>query len=199
MAKLYFNFSAMNAGKSTILLQSSYNYYERGMHTLLLKPALDNRDDKTELITSRIGLEAKADLFTDEDDLEAHILAEHSEKPINCVLLDEAQFLTHEQVWQLSRVSDDHRIPIMCYGLRTDFLGQLFPGSAALLALADDIREIRTLCWCGKKATMNMRVDASGQAVTQGEQIEVGGNERYITLCRKHWRDKHINAPAAAK
>jgi len=199
MAKLYFNFSAMNAGKSTILLQSSYNYYERGMHTLLLKPALDNRDDKTELITSRIGLEAKADLFTDEDDLEAHILAAHSEKPINCVLLDEAQFLTHEQVWQLSRVSDDHRIPIMCYGLRTDFLGQLFPGSAALLALADDIREIRTLCWCGKKATMNMRVDASGQAVTQGEQIEVGGNERYITLCRKHWRDKHINAPAAAK
>ena len=199
MAKLYFNFSAMNAGKSTILLQSSYNYFERGMHTLLLKPALDDRDDKKQFISSRIGLEAEADLFSDEDDLEAHILASHAKKPINCVLLDEAQFLTHEQVWQLSRVSDDQRIPIMCYGLRTDFMGQLFTGSAALLALADDIREIRTLCWCGKKATMNMRVDGAGQAVTHGAQIEVGGNERYITLCRKHWRDKHINAAAAAK
>lgn len=199
MAKLYFNFSAMNAGKSTILLQSSYNYFERGMHTLLLKPALDDRDDKKQFISSRIGLEAEADLFSDEDDLEAHILASHAKKPINCVLLDEAQFLTHEQVWQLSRVSDDQRIPIMCYGLRTDFMGRLFTGSAALLALADDIREIRTLCWCGKKATMNMRVDGAGQAVTHGAQIEVGGNERYITLCRKHWRDKHINAAAAAK
>ncbi len=199
MAKLYFNFSAMNAGKSTILLQSSYNYFERGMHTLLLKPALDDRDEKFEQISSRIGLEAKADLFTAEDDLEAHILASHASKPINCVLLDEAQFLTHDQVWQLSRVSDDHRIPIMCYGLRTDFQGNLFPGSAALLAIADDIREIRTLCWCGKKATMNMRVDGDGKAVTTGEQIEVGGNERYITLCRKHWREQHINPPAAAK
>lgn len=199
MAKLYFNFSAMNAGKSTILLQSSYNYFERGMHTLLLKPVIDDRDSKTALITSRIGLEAHADTFSDTDDLEAHIMAAHRIKPINCVLLDEAQFLTQDQVWQLSRVSDDHRIPIMCYGLRTDFRGELFPGSAALLALADDIREIRTLCWCGKKATMNMRVDGHGDAVTEGEQIEVGGNERYITLCRKHWREKHINAAAAAQ
>ena len=169
------------------------------MHTLLLKPALDDRNDKKKFISSRIGLEAKADLFTDQDDLEAHILESHAHRSIDCVLLDEAQFLTHDQVWQLSRVTDDHGIPIMCYGLRTDFMGQLFTGSAALLALADDIREIRTLCWCGKKATMNMRVDGAGQAVTQGAQIEVGGNERYITLCRKHWRDKHINAAAAAK
>lgn len=199
MAKLYFNFSAMNAGKSTILLQSSYNYFERGMHTLLLKPVIDNREDSGTLITSRIGLEAKADTFCEEIDLEKHILKSHKEKRIDCVLLDEAQFLTRDQVWQLARVSDDHGIPIMCYGLRTDFQGRLFPGSAALLAIADDIREIRTLCWCGRKATMNMRVDATGGAVTEGEQVEVGGNERYITLCRRHWREKLINAPAAAE
>ncbi len=199
MAKLYFNFSAMNAGKSTILLQSSYNYYERGMHTLLLKPIVDDRDNKTDAITSRIGLEAEADTFSETDDLEAHIVTAHAKKPIDCVLLDEAQFLTHDQVWQLSRVSDDHRIPVMCYGLRTDFQGNLFPGSASLLALADDIREIRTLCWCGKKATMNLRVDNTGQAVTEGAQVEVGGNERYITLCRRHWRDKHLNPKKTAK
>jgi len=161
MAKLYFNFSAMNAGKSTILLQSSYNYFERGMHTLLLKPAIDDRDKRADLITSRIGLEAKADLFSEDTDLEAHIIKQHTAKKLNCVLLDEAQFLTEKQVWELSRVSDDYHIPIMCYGLRTDFQGNLFPGSATLLAIADDIREIRTLCWCGKKATMNMRVSDS--------------------------------------
>ena len=199
MAKLYFNFSAMNAGKSTILLQSSYNYFERGMHTLLLKPTIDDRGEGADIITSRIGLKAKAHLFGEDTDLEAHIVSQHTKKPINCVLLDEAQFLTEDQVWQLSRVSDDHRIPIMCYGLRTDFQGKLFPGSAALLAIADDIREIRTLCWCGKKATMNMRVTESGEAVTEGKQIEVGGNDRYITLCRKHWREKATNASVAAK
>ena len=199
MAKLYFNFSAMNAGKSTILLQSSYNYFERGMHTLLLKPIIDNRDDSGALITSRIGLEARADTFCEEIDLEKHILKSHQEKRIDCVLLDEAQFLTRDQVWQLARVTDDHGIPIMCYGLRTDFQGRLFPGSAALLAIADDIREIRTLCWCGRKATMNMRVDATGGAVTEGDQVEVGGNERYITLCRRHWREKLINGPAIAE
>jgi len=199
MAKLYFNFSAMNAGKSTILLQSSYNYFERGMHTLLLKPVIDNREDSGSSITSRIGLESKADTFCEEIDLEKHILKSHKEKRIDCVLLDEAQFLTRDQVWQLARVSDDHGIPIMCYGLRTDFQGRLFPGSAALLAIADDIREIRTLCWCGRKATMNMRVDATGGAVTEGDQVEVGGNERYITLCRRHWREKLINGPAIAE
>lgn len=192
MAKLYFNFSAMNAGKSTILLQSSYNYHERGMNTLLLKPVIDSRDAKADHISSRIGLEAKADMFTPQDDLEAHIVKAHTVSPLDCVLLDEAQFLSKEQVWQLSRVGDDYGIPVMCYGLRTDFKGELFPGSAALLAIADVIREIRTLCWCGKKATMTLRIEKDGSAVTQGEQVEVGGNDRYVSLCRKHWRAKKI-------
>ena len=190
MAKLYFSFSAMNAGKSAILLQSAYNYHERGMHTMLLKPALDNRDPKADHIVSRIGLNAEADLFTPETDLEKHIKQAHAEKPIDCVLLDEAQFLTSEQVWALARVSDYTKIPIMCYGLRTDFKGELFPGSATLLAIADDVRELRTLCWCGRKATMTLRIDKSGDAVTEGAQVEVGGNEKYISLCRRHWLEK---------
>jgi len=190
MAKLYFSFSAMNAGKSAILLQSAYNYEERGMHTMLLKPKIDDRDPKADHIVSRIGLKAVANLFCGEMDLEKHILESHATKPIDCVLLDEAQFLTAVQVWQLARVSDYHRIPIMCYGLRTDFKGKLFPGSATLLAIADDVREIRTLCWCGKKATMTLRFDASGDAVTEGAQIDVGGNEKYISLCRRHWSEK---------
>jgi len=160
------------------------------MHTMLLKPKLDDRDPKADHIVSRIGLNAAADLFTDETDLEAHIKNAHDDKAIDCVLLDEAQFLTSEQVWQLARVSDYHRIPIMCYGLRTDFKGELFPGSATLLAIADDVRELRTLCWCGRKATMTLRFDASGDAVTEGAQVEVGGNEKYISLCRKHWSEK---------
>lgn len=180
----------MNAGKSAILLQSAYNYEERGMHTMLLKPALDNRDPKADHIVSRIGLNAEADLFTNETDLEQHILESHAAKAIDCVLLDEAQFLTPVQVWQLARVSDYRRIPIMCYGLRTDFKGALFPGSATLLAIADDVREIRTLCWCGKKAIMTLRFDDSGDPVTEGAQVEVGGNEKYISLCRKHWSEK---------
>lgn len=190
MAKLYFSFSAMNAGKSAILLQSAYNYEERGMHTMLLKPKLDDRDPKADHIVSRIGLNASADLFCAEMDLETHIKEAHAAKPIDCVLLDEAQFLTPDQVWQLARVTDYTKIPIMCYGLRTDFKGELFPGSATLLAIADDVRELRTLCWCGKKATMTLRFDASGDAVTEGAQVEVGGNERYISLCRKHWSEK---------
>lgn len=190
MAKLYFSYSAMNAGKSAILLQSAYNYQERGMHTMLLKPKLDNRDAKADHIVSRIGLNAEADLFTPDTDLEANIKDAHAAQPINCVLLDEAQFLTPDQVWQLARVSDYTRIPIMCYGLRTDFKGELFPGSAALLAIADDVREIRTLCWCGKKATMTLRFDDSGDPVTEGAQVDVGGNEKYISLCRKHWTEK---------
>lgn len=190
MAKLYFSYSAMNAGKSAILLQSAYNYQERGMHTMLLKPALDDRDPRADHIVSRIGLNAEADLFTPETDLEANIRDSHAARPINCVLLDEAQFLTPDQVWQLARVSDYTRIPIMCYGLRTDFKGELFPGSATLLAIADDVREIRTLCWCGKKATMTLRFDDSGEAITEGAQVDVGGNEKYISLCRKHWAEK---------
>lgn len=190
MAKLYFSFSAMNAGKSAILLQSAYNYHERGMHTMLLKPQLDDRDPKADHIVSRIGLNASADLFTNDTDLETHIKNAHAKGHIDCVLLDEAQFLTPDQVWQLARVSDYHKIPIMCYGLRTDFKGELFPGSATLLAIADDVREIRTLCWCGRKATMTLRFDASGDAITEGAQVEVGGNEKYISLCRKHWSEK---------
>ncbi|WP_427453085.1 thymidine kinase [Litorimonas sp. WD9-15] len=187
MAKLYFNYSAMNAGKSTILLQSSYNYHERGMRTLLLKPAIDTRDCAHGNIVSRIGLTAEADLFTPETNLEKHIHKAHVANPINCVLLDEAQFLTEDQVWQLSRVADEMRLPIMCYGLRTDFKGKLFPGSAALLAIADVIKEIKTLCWCGRKATMTLRVSKTGAAVTRGAQVEIGGNDRYVSLCRQHW------------
>lgn len=196
MAKLYFNYSAMNAGKSTILLQSSYNYHERGMRTLLLKPAIDTRDCGQGNIVSRIGLTAKADLFTPETNLETHIHNAHVENPINCVLLDEAQFLTEEQVWQLSRVADEMRLPIMCYGLRTDFKGKLFPGSAALLAIADVIKEIKTLCWCGRKATMTLRVSKSGAPVTRGAQVEIGGNDRYVSLCRQHWVAKRTNPTA---
>jgi len=187
MAKLYFNYSAMNAGKSTILLQSSYNYHERGMRTLLLKPAIDTRDCAQGNIVSRIGLTAKADLFTPETNLETHIHNAHVANPMNCVLLDEAQFLTEDQVWQLSRVADEMRLPIMCYGLRTDFKGKLFPGSAALLAIADVIKEIKTLCWCGRKATMTLRVSKTGAPVTRGAQVEIGGNDRYVSLCRQHW------------
>lgn len=184
----------MNAGKSTILLQSSHNYHERGMRTLLLKPVVDDRDGNAKYITSRIGLKAEADCFNPGDDLEHHILTAHKENPVNCVLVDESQFLMTEQVWQLSRIADIHRIPVMCYGLRTDFQGELFPGSMALLAIADDIRELRTLCWCGRKAIMTLRIDASGHAVTQGAQVEIGGNDRYISLCRKHWVTKESQA-----
>lgn len=187
MAKLYFNYSAMNAGKTTIMLQSSYNYHERGMRTLLMKPSVDTRETARAEIISRIGLSAEADLIRPEDDLETHILQAHEKAPLDCVLIDEAQFLSEDQVWQLARVADEMRLPVMCYGLRTDFRGKLFPGSAALLAAADNIKEIKTLCWCGRKATMTLRVSKSGKAVTRGAQVEIGGNDRYVTLCRKHW------------
>jgi len=187
MAKLYFNYSAMNAGKSTILLQSSYNYHERGMRTLLIKPAIDTRADVQDQITSRIGLTAQADIITPKQNLETHIRKAHESSPIDCVLVDEAQFLSKDQVWQLSKVADEMRLPIMCYGLRTDFRGELFPGSAALLSIADNIKEIKTLCWCGRKATMTLRVSKTGKAVTRGAQVEIGGNDRYVSLCRRHW------------
>lgn len=190
MAKLYFNYSAMNAGKSTILLQSSYNYHERGMRTLLMKPAIDTRAKAHDEIASRIGLTAQADLISPKQNLYKHIRTAHKTEPIDCVLIDEAQFLTEDHVWQLSKVADKTRIPIMCYGLRTDFRGKLFPGSAALLAIADNIKEIKTLCWCGRKATMTLRVSPTGKAVTRGAQVEIGGNDRYVTLCRKHWTAK---------
>ena len=194
MAKLYFNYSAMNAGKTTILLQSSYNYHERGMRTLLIKPAIDTRDTEQAEIMSRIGLSARADLIGPKDNVEDHIRAAHEQAPLNCVLVDEAQFLSEDQVWQLASVADKMRLPIMCYGLRTDFQGKLFPGSAALLAIADNIKEIKTLCWCGRKATMTLRVGRTGKAVTRGAQVEIGGNDRYVTLCRNHWVAKETQA-----
>ena len=193
MAKLYFSYAAMNAGKSAILLQAAYNYGEQGMSTLLLKPKVDTRG-LTGHIASRIGLSARADLFIAETDLEAHILSVHAETPLACTFVDEAQFLTEDQVWQLARIADDHGIPVMCYGLRTDFQGQLFTGSAALLAIADELREIRTICWCGRKATMVLRLGPDGRPVREGEQVEIGGNERYVSLCRRHWREGRLAA-----
>ncbi|MBN4056071.1 thymidine kinase [bacterium AH-315-J23] len=195
MAKLYFNYSAMNAGKSTVLLQASHNYHEQGMHTLLMTAALDDRTQVGQ-ITSRIGLGKEADLFEESTDVFASISARHEENPINCVMIDEAQFLSPDQVWQLSRVTDELRIPVLCYGLRTDFMGELFPGSAALLALADHLREIRTICWCGSKASMVLRMDGTGNAVKAGTQVVIGGNDVYASVCRKHWKsgDPHKEA-----
>ena len=184
MAKLYFTYSTMNAGKSTLLLQASYNYRERGMETYLLTARLDDRVGAGR-IASRIGLEAEADMFDAETDLfEALRL-----RDVACVFVDEAQFLTSEQVHQLARAADDFDVPVMCYGLRVDFRGELFPGSAALLALADVLREARTICHCGRKATMVVRLDADGRPVVSGEQVQIGGNETYVSLCRRHWRE----------
>ena len=186
MAKLYFYYSSMNAGKSTTLLQSSFNYQERGMATMLWTAALDDRFGRAR-IASRIGLEAGAHLFDPDTDMLAAIAACHAQTPLSCVLIDEAQFLTRAQVWQLARVCDDLSIPVLCYGIRTDFQGALFEGSAMLLGLADTLSEIKTICACGRKAIMNLRVDAQGQAIRQGQQTEVGGNDRYVALCRRHF------------
>lgn len=186
MAKLYFHYSTMNAGKSTLLLQASYNYRERGMKTLLLIASLDDRAGDG-VIGSRIGISAPATAFGPTQDLFALIAADPG--PLSCVFVDEAQFLSPDQVWQLARVADDLGIPVMAYGLRVDFRGQLFPGSAALLALADDLREVRTICHCGRKATMVVRRDAQGRVQTAGAQVQVGGNETYLSLCRRHWRE----------
>jgi thymidine kinase len=187
MAKLYFQYSTMNAGKSTLLLQASYNYAERGMQTYLLTANFDNRAG-TGRIGSRIGIGADADTFASETDLFSKIQERLNNGPCACVFIDEAQFLSADQVWQLARAVDDLKVPVMCYGLRVDFQGKLFPGSAALLALADEMREIRTICHCGKKATMVVRQDEKGNVLKDGAQIQVGGNETYVSLCRVHWR-----------
>ena len=187
MAKLYFSYSAMNAGKSTILLQASHNYFERGMKTMIITSNLDNRVKKGE-ITSRIGLSKAAETFDKKTDILELIKKFNAKNNISCVLVDEAQFLTHKQVWQLSNVVDQIKIPVMCYGLRTDFQGKLFSGSEILLSIADEIREIRTICHCGKKATMVIRQDSNGKVIKSGAQIEIGGNEKYISLCRLHWK-----------
>lgn len=188
MAKLHFHHAAMNAGKSTLLLQAAHNYRERGMATLLLTARIDARGGKG-VIASRIGVSAPAETFDEATDLGEAVAARLARGPLACVLVDEAQFLTEPQVWQLARVVDDRGVPVMCYGLRTDFRGRLFPGSAALLALADELREVRTVCHCGRKATMVARLDAEGRFATEGDQIQIGGNESYVSLCRRHWRE----------
>lgn len=188
MAKLYFSYSTMNAGKSTLLLQASYNYCERGMRTVLFIAAFDDRAGLGR-ISSRIGLDSEAIPFRAEDDLFTSIEAMKAEGDIACIFVDEAQFLTEAQVWQLARVADRLSIPVMTYGLRTDFRGLLFPGSQTLLAIADELREVRTICKCGRKATMVVRTDADGNVIQEGAQVEVGGNEKYVSYCRRHWEE----------
>jgi thymidine kinase len=187
MAKLYFHYSTMNAGKSTALLQASYNYREGGMQTYLVTARLDHRAGAGR-IASRIGIGEDADTFEADEDLFAKIAARLVAGCVACVFIDEAQFLSRAQVWQLARAVDDLGVPVMCYGLRVDFQGNLFPGSAALLAWADEMREVRTICHCGKKATMVVRRGPDGTALRDGDQVQVGGNETYVSLCRRHWR-----------
>ena len=188
MAKLYFYYASMNAGKSTTLLQADFNYRERGMATMLWTAALDDRGDRN-AIESRIGLDAAAHRFEAATDLWERIGTAHRAEPLACVLVDEAQFLTRAQVWELARVADEAGIPVLCYGLRTDFRGELFPGSATLLGIADALVELKAVCHCGRKATMNLRVDAQGGAVHEGAQTEIGGNDRYLALCRRHFSE----------
>ena len=188
MAKLYFYFSAMNAGKTTTLLQSAHNYRERGMRVAILTPKLDFRDGSG-TVASRIGLQAEGIAFERGDDLQRIIKTDIDARgPLHCVLVDEAQFLTKPQVWQLSEVVDALRIPVLCYGLRTDFRGELFEGSQYLLAWADELQEIKTICHSGKKATMNVRIDAQGHALQDGPQVEIGGNERYVSVSRAEFK-----------
>jgi len=188
MSKVYFYYSAMNAGKSTVLLQSSYNYRERGMRTLLFVPALDTRSGAGR-IESRIGLTSEAATLRSGDDLLELVRAAHAKDPVACVLVDEAQFLTPAQVGQATDIADTLRIPVLCYGLRTDFQGKLFPGSAGLLAVADNLIELKTICHCGRKATMNLRSAGDGVAVREGAQVEIGGNDRYVAMCRRHFTE----------
>lgn len=188
MAKFYFYYSAMNAGKSTVLLQSSYNYRERGMNPLIMCAAIDNREGEGK-VSSRLGLAATAQTFSGMENLFHRIAAAHSDAPIHCVLIDEAQFLSRMQVRQLAHVCDQLNIPVLAYGLRTDFQGNLFEGSGELLGWADELCEIKTICHCGRKATMNLRIDSRGQAVKDGQQIQIGGNERYASVCRRHFHE----------
>ena len=186
MAKLYFYYASMNAGKSTTLLQANFNYHERGMTTMLWTAQLDDRGGE-KAIESRIGLHAEAHRFDGETSLWDRIGAATRVEPLACVLVDEAQFLTEAQVWQLAKVADTAGIPVLCYGLRTDFQGELFPGAKVLLGIADSLIELKAVCHCGRKSSMNLRVDESGAAVAEGAQTEIGGNDRYVALCRKHF------------
>ncbi len=189
MSKLYFYYSSMNAGKTTALLQSSYNYRERGMHTLVLAPKLDDRYGVGK-VCSRIGLETEAITFSQGDDLLEIVTNAIEDEPLHCVLIDEAQFLTKDQVFQLGEVTDQLNIPVLAYGLRTDFQGEPFEGSKYLLAWSDNLKELKAICDCGSKATMVIRLDENGHTVTEGSQVEIGGNDRYISMCRKHFKEK---------
>jgi thymidine kinase len=193
MAKLYFHYATMNAGKTTMLLQASYNYRERGMATMLFIAGHYRKGD-TGYISSRIGLESEAELFRQGDDLFERIREHNEHTKTHCVLFDEAQFLEEEQVWQLARVADRLDIPVMCYGLRTDFQGRLFSGSQALLAIADELREVRTMCRCGRKATMVVRLGPDGKVARQGEQVAIG-KDAYVSLCRRHWEEEMGRLP----
>lgn len=192
MAKLYFYYSSMNAGKSTALLQSSYNYRERGMNTLIMAPQIDDRYGVGK-VGSRIGLEADATAFSPETNLFEIVAAAHKIETLHCVLIDEAQFCTRQQVFELGEVTDMLNIPVLAYGLRTDFLGEPFEGSKYLLAWSDNLTEIKAICHCGRKATMVVRLDSEGKAISQGSQVEIGGNDRYVSMCRKHFNEK-LNA-----
>ncbi|STY63075.1 thymidine kinase [Mannheimia haemolytica] len=189
MAKLYFYYSSMNAGKSTTLLQSSYNYQERGMNTLVYTAAIDDRFGVGK-VSSRIGISQEAQLFTSDTNLFAEISALHTNKALHCILIDEAQFLTKTQVYQLSDVVDKLKIPVLCYGLRTDFQAELFEGSKYLLAWADELEELKTICDCGKKAHFVVRLNEKGEAIKDGEQIQIGGNDKYLSVCRYHYKQK---------
>ena len=190
MAKLYFYYSSMNAGKSTALLQSSYNYRERGMSTLVLVPKFDDRYGIGK-VTSRIGLETAATTFAVDEDLLRLVSKRFNDGPLHCVLIDEAQFLTKEQVHQLGEVTDELNIPVLAYGLRSDFQGEPFEGSKYLLAWADNLKELKAICFCGSKATMVIRLAEDGNAITQGSQVEIGGNDRYVSMCRKHFKENY--------
>ncbi len=187
MAKLYFYYSTMNAGKSTILLQSSHNYRERGMRTLVLTPEIDDRMGVGKVV-SRIGLQSDAIAFSTADNLLSLVRGHHEQESLHCVLVDESQFLTRLQVKQLSDVCDELNVPVLAYGLRTDFQGNLFEGSVQLMAWADSLCEVKTICHCGRKATMVLRIDRNGTVVKEGRQIEIGGNDRYVSVCRKHFK-----------
>ena len=191
MAKLYVNYSSMNAGKSTMLLQANHNYQERGMSTIIYTSSVDDRYGKKEIV-SRIGLKAESNIFSTDTNIYEEVISFDKDKRVDCVLIDEAQFLSKDQVAQLGQIVDDLDIPVLTFGIRTDFKGNLFEGSEYLLAWADNLKEIKTVCHCGRKATMVLRLDENGNVLETGDQIEIGGNEKYVSICRKHFYEKNI-------
>ena len=191
MAKLYFNYSSMNAGKSTMLLQANHNYQERGMSTIIYTSSVDDRYGKKEIV-SRIGLKAESNIFSSNTNIYEEVISFNKDNGVDCVLIDEAQFLSKDQIAQLGQIVDDLDIPVLTFGIRTDFKGNLFEGSEYLLAWADNLKEIKTVCHCGRKATMVLRLDKNGNVIEEGDQIEVGGNEKYVSICRKHFYEKNI-------